>query len=43
MNSLLNKPIEPMSGSAITLLVYSGVGGALPLMAHPHRYLAQGL
>ena len=32
-----NKRIEPMRGSAVRPFVYSGVWGALPLMAHPQR------
>jgi hypothetical protein len=32
-----NKRIEPMRGSAIRLVLYSGTCGALPLMAHPQR------
>jgi hypothetical protein len=32
-----SKRIEPMSGSAVRLVLYSGVRGALPLMAHPRR------
>jgi hypothetical protein len=32
------KQIEPMRGSAFRLVLYSGVRGALPLMAHPQRY-----
>jgi hypothetical protein len=32
-----NKRIEPMRGSAFRLVPQSGVCGALPLMAHPHR------
>ena len=36
-----NKRIEPMRGSAVTLVLYSGVSGALPLMAHPRRSAEQ--
>jgi hypothetical protein len=31
------KRIEPMRGSAISFILYSGARGALPLMAHPQR------
>ena len=32
-----NKRLEPMRGSAVRLVLYSGVCGALLLMAQPHR------
>jgi hypothetical protein len=34
----LTKRVEPMRGSAISLVLNSGVLGALPLMAHPQRW-----
>jgi hypothetical protein len=33
-----NQRIEPMRGSAVSLGPHSDARGALPLMAHPHRY-----
>jgi hypothetical protein len=38
MNGAANKRIEPMRWSAIRFVVYSGICGALPLMAHPCRW-----
>jgi hypothetical protein len=37
MQLMVNKRIEPMRGSAIRLLLYSGACGTLLLMAHPQR------
>ena len=34
---MLNRRIEPMRGSASRLVLHSGLCGALPIMAHPHR------
>ena len=39
-SSCPTKRIEPMRGSAFRLVLYSGVRGALPLMAHPQRWAA---
>ena len=36
-----NKRNEPMRESAFRLALYSGVWGAVPLMAHPRRSAAR--
>ena len=33
-----NKRIEPMRGSVVNSVLYWHPCGALPLMAHPHRW-----